>query len=76
MLSLFFLFPEWTFLLDQGSTLPKRDRRIEKKTNPFDEFTLWEQWSDKLPPISEVNVIMGGVSFDRKQLKNIKGPKY
>ena len=56
--------------------LPERKNRIIKKNNPFDEFVLIKKYSDELPAMDEINVVMGGVSFDRKQLKNIKGPKY
>lgn len=76
MLLTFYLFPQWTYLFVPKTYLPDRNNRISKKSNPFDEFTLVEEFSDQLPVMDEIHVVMGGVSFDRRHLKDLKGPKY
>ena len=76
MLLTFYLFPQWTYLFVPKTYLPTKNNRIIKKSNPFDEFRLVEEFSDKLPAMDEINVIMGGPSFSHRQLKNLKGPKY
>ena len=72
----FYFFPQWTYLFVPKTYLPDRNNRISKKSNPFDEFTLVEEFSDRLPAMDEIHIIMGGVSFDRRHLKDLKGPKY
>lgn len=56
--------------------LPSEERRLDKTSDPRDDFGVYQDRTSEIPPLGRVTVIQKGASFDPSRLDELPGPIY
>ena len=72
----FHFSPRFIYLFSRQGILPSKSARIQKTSDPLDDFVInWDRTS-QIPAMDHVTVIQKGISFDRSQIYDLPGPIY
>jgi len=70
------LAPRQVYRFVPARRLPAGAQRIPRAADPLDEFALVASPSSPLPAMEHANIVMRGLSFDRRQVDALPGPTF
>ena len=68
--------PQSLYRFSTQRLLPDKNRRLQKTSNPLDDFKIDRDRSSQVPPLGAVTVIQKGISFDASLVDQLPGPIY
>ena len=68
--------PQSVYLFSAQRIFPGKNGRLQKTSDPLDDFVIdWDRTS-QIPAMGHVTVIQKGISFDRSKSDELPGPIY
>ena len=68
--------PQSLYRFSAQRIFPGKNGRLQKTSDPLDDFVIdWDRTS-QIPPMGNVTVIQKGISFDKSQIDELPGPVY
>ena len=68
--------PQYLYLFSRQGIFPSKSGRLQKTSDPLDDFVIdWDRTS-QIPAMGHVTVIQKGISFYRSKRDELPGPIY